>query len=352
MTKFITVLSSVSVLALSGCAMLATDSGEREAVTVEAPPPVEKVVEVVEETVVVEEVVAPTNAELLQAALDAQPDEVKARYDARHPAETLAFFGIEPGMSVAEALPGGGWYTKILMPYLGSAGAIAGAQYPDEMWAKIMPNPTPERIAERIERVAGWQDTAQEWAGEGGPSVKSYQMTTLADDVSEKADAVLFIRALHNMNRADEDRATLNAALAETYRILKPGGIVGVVQHRAPESNLDEWATGSFGYLKQSQVIASFEAAGFVLDGTSEINANAADIPGEGDYVWRLPPTRAIAEEGTPERAALDAIGESDRMTLKFSKPEATPLEDMASDAMDAVEEAVEDAVEAVTDGT
>lgn len=351
MTKFITLLSSASVLALSGCATLMGDSGEREPVTVDAPPPVEKVVEVVEEVVIVEDVAAPSNTDMLHAALDAQPDEVKARYDARHPAETLAFFGVEPGMVVLEALPGGGWYTKILMPYVGPEGAVIGGHYPDEMWEKFLPNPTPERIASRVEDREGWLARAEEWAGEDGPKVGSTQLTKIPEKKFGKADAVLFIRALHNINRADEDRSTMTAVAAETYNILKPGGVVGVVQHRAAEDSPDEWATGALGYLKQSQVIAVFEAAGLVLEGSSEINANAADVPGEGEFVWRLPPVRAGAEDGTPERAAWDAIGESDRMTLKFVKPAAT-VEDMASDAVDAVEEAVEDAVEAVTDGT
>ena len=102
---------------------------------------------------------------------------------------------------------------------------------------------------------------------------------------------------------------------------MKPGGIVGVVQHSGPESNSDEWATGANGYLKESAVIAAFEEAGFELAATSDINANEADVPSNEAFVWRLPPSLSGTEEGTPERAEMEAIGESNRMTLKFKKP-------------------------------
>ena len=134
--------------------------------------------------------------------------------------------------------------------------------------------------------------------------------------------AVLFIRALHNLNRFSAGETDyMGDTLAETYRILKPGGIVGVVQHSAPDANNDDWANGSNGYLKTSAVVAAFEAAGFELEASSDVNANPADVPSEEDFVWRLPPTLAGTEEGTPERDANAAIGESNRMTLKFRKP-------------------------------
>ena len=254
----------------------------------------------------------------LAAALDAQPDEAKARYDARNPAETLAFLGIEPGMTVVEALPGGGWYSKILIPYLGSEGALVGAHYPDDLWANFgFPE---ERTKAFIARSNGWVASTAEW-DVSGASVSDYKITTLSDDMAGTADAVLFIRALHNLNRFNDKGAYMDKAVNEAFTVLKSGGIVGVVQHEAPESNPDEWTDGSRGYLKKSTVISAFEAAGFELVGDSDINANAADVPGEGDIVWRLPPSFNGTEEGTPERAAMAAIGESNRMTLKFRKP-------------------------------
>ena len=350
MTRIMTLLASASVLALSGCQYLGSDA-ELEPAVADTPPPVEKVVEDVIEIETVETVKTPmpelSNADALQAVLDAQPDEVKARYGARHPAETMAFFGIEPGMTVVEVLPGGGWYSKILMPYLGSGGTLVGAQYPADMWAKILPNPDPERVAARIESSAKWAETAAEWGIEGGPAIKNYHLTTLDDAKVDVADAALLIRALHNLNRADDDHSTMTAAIAETYRILKPGGVVGVVQHRAPDANSDEWAVGNAGYLKQGYVVSAFEAAGFVLEEASEMNANALDVPSEDDIVWRLPPTRFGSEEDTPERASVDAIGESDRMTLKFRKPAAKSVEVTVETI---VEKTVEDAVEAVED--
>ncbi len=261
-------------------------------------------------------------ADALAAALAAQPDAVKARYDARHPAETLEFFGIEPGMTVVEALPGGGWYSKILLPYLGPEGKLIGAHYPDEMWIRIIPGADEERVAGILAQLEGWTETAEGWAGENGAKVYDYKLTTLPDDKAEKADAVLFIRALHNLNRTEDELGTFTATIAESYRILKPGGVVGVVQHRASEDTPDEWADGNAGYLKTSYVVDAFEAVGFELEESSEINANPADDAGPGDIVWRLPPSFATTEEGTPEREALADIGESDRMTLRFRKPE------------------------------
>eukprot|EP01013_Petalomonas_cantuscygni_P000584 TRINITY_DN10598_c0_g1_i1.p1 TRINITY_DN10598_c0_g1~~TRINITY_DN10598_c0_g1_i1.p1 ORF type:complete len:348 (-),score=93.16 TRINITY_DN10598_c0_g1_i1:1703-2710(-) len=258
----------------------------------------------------------------LAAALASQPEDVQARYDARNPGATLEFFGIEPGMTVVEALPGGGWYSKILLSYLGPDGKLIGAHYPDEMWIRILPGADEERVAGILEQLEGWTKTAEGWAGERGAKVYDYKLTTLPEDKAEKADAALFIRALHNLNRTEAELGTFTATIAETYRLLKPGGVVGVVQHRASEDTPDDWADGNAGYLKTSFVVDAFEAAGFEFEESSEINANPVDDAGPGDIVWRLPPSLATTEEGTPERAALAEIGESDRMTLRFRKPE------------------------------
>lgn len=256
----------------------------------------------------------------LAAALAMQPEEVQARYDARNPGATLEFFGIEPGMTVVEALPGRGWYSKILLPYLGPEGKLIGAHYPDEMWIRILPGADEERVAGILAQLEGWVETAEGWAGEKGAKVYDYKLTTLPEDKAEKADAALFIRALHNLNRTEEELGTYTATIAETYRILKPGGVVGVVQHRAPEDADDAWADGSNGYLKQSFVVARFEAAGFELVGESAVNRNPADQPGPADYVWRLPPTLHLNADNEAKRADYVAIGESDRMTLLFRK--------------------------------
>ena len=134
-------------------------------------------------------------------------------------------------------------------------------------------------------------------------------------------DAVLFIRAVHNLNRFEAQAGTRTAALKETYRLLKPGGIVGVVQHRASESAPDDWATGQNGYLKSTALIAMFETAGFRFEASSEMNANPKDQPTTSDVVWRLPPSLRGTKDDPEKLSAVNAIGESDRVTLRFVKP-------------------------------
>ena len=253
------------------------------------------------------------NAKALQAALDAQSDDHKARYGARNPGETLAFFGVEPGMTVAEALPGGGWYTKVLAAYLGGEGTIYGVNYQESVWTSF--GWSEERVAERVAATAGFSGNVAEW-NSNGIAAEGFTFATVPESAKGTADAVLFVRALHNLHRF-KDTGVLDEAIASAHAMLKPGGVVGVVQHRAPENAADDWATGRAGYLKPSTVIALFTKAGFTLDGTSEINANANDNPTEDDVVWRLPPSYG---GGPDTKEAVDAIGESDRMTLRFRK--------------------------------
>lgn len=267
--------------------------------------------------------VAPAYADgaKLDAALAAQSDDVKARYDARNPKETLTFFGVEPGMTVVEALPGGGWYSKILIPYLGEGGKLVGVDYSMEMWPHFGGFATPEFIEARKSWPADWPGQMREAVGEGA-KVSAFTFGALPEEMKGKADVVLLIRALHNLARFEEHGGFLTQALADTHAALKPGGVVGVVQHRGPEGNSDEWASGSNGYLKQSAVIAAFESAGFEFVEASEINANPNDQPTEEDVVWRLPPSLGTSGEDAALRERMQAIGESDRMTLKFKKPE------------------------------
>ena len=254
----------------------------------------------------------------LASALESQPEKTQARYQYRNPGKTLEFFGIAPGMKVAEALPGGGWYSKILIPYLGPEGELVGIDYSTEMWSEFS-FATPEFIESKANWAADWSAKANEWV-KGGAPVSA--LTFDGEGASKgEMDAILFVRALHNFNRFEADGGYMTSAVALSYDMLKSGGIVGVVQHRAPESASDEWADGSKGYLKQSAVIAKFEAAGFELVESSEINANPKDVPVEGDVVWRLPPTLSGVGDDAALKAERLAIGESDRMTLKFRKP-------------------------------
>ncbi|WP_405228073.1 class I SAM-dependent methyltransferase [Lentisalinibacter sediminis] len=266
------------------------------------------------------ELAAKPAPERLAEILAAQPEEVQARYEHRHPQETLAFFGIEPGMTVVEALPGGGWYTKIVLPYLGADGRVIGADYALEMFP-LFGFFSDEQIKKKETWVEDWTAQAEGWAGDDGAAVSAFVLGSLPEEMKGTADAMLFIRALHNLARFEDEGGYLTAALADTYAVLKPGGVVGVVQHEARPDMPDEWADGSAGYLKQAFVINAFEEAGFELAAESDINANPADQPTTEDVVWRLPPTLATSREDPELREQLQAVGESNRMTLLFRKP-------------------------------
>jgi predicted methyltransferase len=256
--------------------------------------------------------------EALLQAVDARSAEDRARDGARHPAETLDFFKVEPGMTVVEALPGGGWYTRILAPYLGGEGALYGVSYADRMWP-MFSFADEEWIASRLEETAQFPERVAQFT-DNGIRARGFTFESVPPKVVGTVDRVLIIRALHNLNRFEEQAGTRTRALASVRSMLKDDGLVGVVQHRAPENASDAWADGSRGYLKQSAVIASFEQAGFQLVARSEINANARDKPGPEDMVWRLPPSLRTSKDNPELRAAMEAIGESDRMTLLFRK--------------------------------
>ena len=256
----------------------------------------------------------------LAEILAAQPDEVRARYQHRHPGETLEFFGIEPGMTVVEVLPGGGWYTKILLPHLGANGKVIGADYSVETWAQVYSSE--DFLASRETWVDDWTEDARSWFGEDGAVVDAFVLGSLPESMHGTADAFLFIRAMHNLNYTAADGAHLNAAIKNAWDALKSGGIVGIVQHHARDEMSDAWADGSNGYLKRGYVVGLMGAAGFEFVDETDINANEKDRPTESEHVWRLPPNRAGTEEDDLQgMAALEAIGESNRMTLKFVKP-------------------------------
>lgn len=255
----------------------------------------------------------------LDAVLGSQPSEVRARYEARHPKETLEFFGIKPGMTVMEVFPGGGWYTNILSPMLGKNGQIIGADYAFEMYPKFNFYSADYLEAKRYwPRI--WTEKTVSRHGMNGARVGAFQLGSMTADVEAKVDAVLFIRAFHNLARFENDGKYLSTALGEVHRALKPNGVVGVVQHMAPEDASDSWADGSSGYLKKSAVVALMEKAGFDLVAESDINLNPKDKPKEGDIVWRLPPSYATSKDEPALMETYKMIGESTRMTLLFRK--------------------------------
>ncbi|HEU0311538.1 MAG TPA: methyltransferase domain-containing protein [Sphingomicrobium sp.] len=219
-----------------------------------------------------------------------------ARDPYRHPLETLGFFGVQPGHTVVELWPGGGWYTEILAPYLASGGALhvvpPAGTYDQRIRTKIASNP-----------VYGKVQVATFTAG---------QPTSIA---SGSADVVLTFRNVHSW--LDEEKPIADEVFAEAFRVLKPGGVLGVVEHRLAEAAEDGKQLTS-GYVKVSTVQELAEKAGFKLAGSSEINANPKDTADHPEGVWTLPPNLRL---GDKDRVKYVAIGESDRMTLKFVKP-------------------------------
>lgn len=227
-----------------------------------------------------------------------------ARDKDRHPLETLKFFGVTPKMTVLEYGPGGGWYTELLAPTLFAQGKL--------MVTTSDPNgPKEARATFYAETLKRFLDRAPEMFSKVERIVIDSKNPQFGID--EKADMVIVMRSMHGMHR---DKL-LTGFLAQTFKALKPGGVLGVEQHRAKaDANPDESAKQ--GYLPEAFVIAQAEAAGFKLDKKSEINANPKDTKDYPDGVWTLPPS---FELGDKDRAKYAAIGESDRMTLRFIKP-------------------------------
>ncbi len=226
-----------------------------------------------------------------------------ARDRYRNPAATLAFFGVKPGDTVVEIWPGGGWWTEILAPYLANGGTLIVAApngRPSEAIAKKL-NADPAAYARVVRRNFP--------VALGGTGV-----------AADTADVVLTFRNVHNwrMGAGPTDNADdSEAAFRELFAMLKPGGTLGVEEHRLPEDAAIDRERSS-GYMKVSTIRALAERAGFRFVGSSEINANARDTKDYPKGVWTLPPSLA---EGDVDRAKYLAIGESDRMTLKFVKP-------------------------------
>ena len=254
----------------------------------------------------------------LDTILAAQPEKVQARYQYRNPKETIEYFGIEPGMTVAEVLPGRGWYTKILMPYLGEDGHIVGIDYSIDHWSKFGGFATEEFLEGKKTWAAEWAADAAEWRNGVDTKISAFAFGSAPADMTGQVDVIFLPRAIHHLNRFEQ--ANLGEAMMDMKKILKPDGVVAVVAHRASEDNDDDWANGDNGYMKESTVVQIMNEAGFELVGSSEINANPKDKASSAneDMVWRLPPTLATSRDNPELKAKMEAIGETDRMTLKF----------------------------------
>ncbi|GAB5414465.1 MAG: class I SAM-dependent methyltransferase [Congregibacter sp.] len=226
-----------------------------------------------------------------------------ARDAHRHPRETLEFFGLREDMTVVELSPGGGWYTEVLAPVLKDNGAYFAAHN------------APNGSAYSRRSLGAYLQKL----GENNDVYSNVTVTTLAPPESVAiapagtADMVLAFRNVHSWMRAD----ALAEAFIAAYDALKPGGVFGVVQHRAKDGR-DVEMSKKTGYVTEDYVIAAAKSVGFELAGRSEVNANPKDTADYPKGVWELPPG---LRGDAATRAAREAVGESDRMTLKFVKP-------------------------------
>ncbi len=238
------------------------------------------------------------------------PAEV-ARDKYRHPLESLTFWGLRPHTVVADLEPGGGYWTQILAPYERMTGGVYIAGVAD------LNNPNLSEGGKR-----GREAFAAKFANEaiyGKVQLASFGPKSAPFAPAGSVDLVLTSRELHNWAPA----GLIDKIMGDAYAALKPGGILAVEDHRAdPRPEADKLKDG---YIATATVIAAARKAGFVPDGASEINANPKDTKDHPFGVWTLPPSRQSSADGKPnpafDRAKYDAIGESDRMTLRFKKP-------------------------------
>lgn len=252
---------------------------------------------------------ATTDASLQAIMAHERRADDKVRDVYRHPAQTLMFFGVKPEQTVVEYGPGGGWYTRILVPYLAGSG----------QYIAINADSSGTEFADRSReaRTKSWPEnfpaTAAKWTGVDAKKIMAFESDEMPDAMKGKVDRILIFRSLHGMlnsNRADSELRALREMLADD-------GMVGIVQHRAKADAPYAMSNGSKGYLKQASVVDLFELHGFELVSESEINANPKDMSDYEGGVWTLPP---VLGSGDTDKAKYEAIGESDRMTLLFKK--------------------------------
>ena len=234
---------------------------------------------------------------------DHRSEANRARDEYRHPRETLSFFGIADGMTVMELSPGGGWYTEVLAPLMDGNGTLIAAHF----------SPNGGSYARRS--LGGYLKKLGEDADVYGSVEVSTLQPPSAVSPAEPGtvDLALAFRNVHSWLRADHAEMVFSV-IAET---LRPGGVLGIVQHRG-EAGLSLEQMKNTAYVSEEKVIELAQLAGLQLDARSEINANAKDTKDHPSGVWTLPPTLAAGET---DRQRYVAIGESDRMTLRFIKP-------------------------------
>ncbi len=227
-----------------------------------------------------------------------------ARDPYRHPRETLTFFGLQPGHTVIEITPGGGWYSEILAPYLRGNGSYIAAVV-DPM--AVAENRREYQQKNKADLEAKFSAAPAQY---DGAKVVGYDPKAPVFGPANSADLVLTFRNVHNWRGAGQAEGMFKGF----HAVLKPGGTLGVVEHRA---KADVPADDKSGYVGEAQVIAMAQAAGFELAEKSEINANPRDTKDHPNGVWTLPP---VGRHDAEDAAKYQAIGESDRMTLRFMK--------------------------------
>ena len=229
-----------------------------------------------------------------------------ARDAYRHPKETLESFGLTPETHVVEIWPAGGWYTEIIAPYVNESGKYYAAQWDPESDSEFVQR----RLKAFQKKLAARPDL-----------YANVEMTVLMlpdkFEVAppESVDLIVTFRNVHNWMARD----AADQVFAAMYMALKPGGVLGVVEHRG-DPNVEQDPKAASGYVNQDYTIEMAERAGFALDASSEINANPRDIKDYAEGVWTLPPTYRLKDQ---DREKYEAIGESDRFTLRFIKPAA-----------------------------
>jgi predicted methyltransferase len=234
----------------------------------------------------------------------------RARDRWRHPAESLAFWGLKPGQTVVEFWPGAGWYTDILAPFLA---ATDGKLYAANL------EPTDVAAREVVEGLRRHLDDKPRLFGK--VEITAFGPASGPVAPARSADLVLFLRNLHNWMAA----GIAEKAFHDAFAALKPGGALGVEEHRADPGGVPD-VLAADGYVQQAYVVQLAQEAGFTLAAASEINANPKDTKDHPFGVWTLPPVRRSSPRGQPpdpafDHSPYDAIGESDRMTLRFVKP-------------------------------
>lgn len=230
---------------------------------------------------------------------------------ARHPGETLAFLEVDPASTVIEIWPGGGWYAEILAPWINAnGGTYVAAHFAADSASEY-----------RQRSRAAFEERFLDNALYGDIDLRGWGPANGGLGEPGSADAVLTFRNVHNWMRG----GFTERAFADFYEVLRPGGVLGVVEHRLPDTREQDPMAES-GYVQEAYVIAIAQEAGFELVAASEINANPLDTADHPNGVWTLPPSRSGWDAEGFDSAPFEAIGESDRMTLLFRKPLTDPM--------------------------